>query len=481
MTGAPLLEIAVVLLGFVVLMVEAFSSIDKRLLAITSIVGLVAVLVATFFLPSPPAAEVTGMWSFYAADSLAIFFKRFALVTTMLVLIMMIDYAPIVRQTIHGATHQAGLGEFFAIPLFTCAGLMWMASAVDFVMIFVSLEVVTMSFYVLVAFTRRNPVSLEAGVKYLILSALSTGFLVYGITWIFGVTGETNLARITAALTAADVERAPALFGMALVLVALGFKIAAVPFQIWVPDVYQGAPTPVTAYLSVGSKAAGFVVLLRVLEPFFILPQMQRLLVAVAALTLIYGNVAALPQTNLKRLLAYSSIGHAGYLLVGVVSLSGAAISFYLVSYLLMTMLSFAVLVIVASQAGDRIEDFNGLSTRSPFLSFAMLIAMASLAGIPFTAGFLGKFFIFDAAIRQHQTMLAIVGVITVACGFYYYLKVVRAMYWEPATSTAALPVSQFSRVTMTGLIAAIIVLGVYPQPILNALRPQRAAAAAAR
>ena len=474
MTGAPLLEIAVVLLGLIVLMVEAFATtIDKRSLAITSIVGLAAVLVATFFLPAPPPAEASGFWSFYAADSLAIFFKRFALVTTILVLIMMIDYAPVVRQTIHGATQQAGLGEFFAIPLFTCAGLMWMASAVDFVMIFVSLEVVTMSFYVLVAFTRRNPASLEAGVKYLILSALSTGFLVYGITWIFGVTGETNLARITAALSVANIERGPALFGMALVLVALGFKIAAVPFQIWVPDVYQGAPTPVTAYLSVGSKAAGFVVLLRVLEPFFIMPEMQRLLVAVAALTLIYGNVAALPQTNLKRLLAYSSIAHAGYLLVGIVSLAGSAVSFYLVSYLLMTMLSFAVLIIVSAQTGDRIEDFNGLSTRAPFLSFAMLIAMASLAGIPFTAGFLGKFFIFDAAIRQHQTMLVVVGVLTVACGFYYYLKVVRAMYWEPATTTATVPVSSFSRFTMGALIAAIIVLGVYPQPILNALRPQ--------
>ena len=482
MTGAPLLEIAVVLLGLTVLLVEAFATtIDKRSLAIASIVGLAAVLVATFFLPSPHPAEATGFWSFYTADSLAIFFKRFALVTTILVLIMMIDYAPIVRQTIHGATQQAGLGEFFAIPLFTCAGLMWMASAVDFVMIFVSLEVVTMSFYVLVAFTRRNPASLEAGVKYLILSALSTGFLVYGITWIFGVTGETNLARITAALSAANVERMPALFGMALVLVALGFKIAAVPFQIWVPDVYQGAPTPVTAYLSVGSKAAGFVVLLRVLEPFFIMPEMQKLLVVVAALTLIYGNVAALPQTNLKRLLAYSSIAHAGYLLVGVVSLSGSAVSFYLVSYLLMTMLSFAVLVAVASQTGDRIEDFNGLASRSPFLSFAMLVAMASLAGIPFTAGFLGKFFIFDAAIQQRQTLLVVIGVITVACGFYYYLKVVRAMYWEPATTTAAVPISSFSRVTMGALIAAIIVLGVYPQPVLNALRPEPVATSAAR
>ncbi len=472
MIAAPYLEIAVVVLGVVILMVEAFAErIDKRVFAVASIIGLVLILIASFFLSPAPAASATGFWSFYATDPLAIFFKRFALVATILVLIMMIDYAPLVRQSIHGATAQAGLGEFFALPLFTCAGLMWMASAVDFVMIFVSLELVTMSFYVLVAFTRRNPLALEAGVKYLILSALSTGFLVYGITWIFGVTGETNLARITTVIGSGSVEKVPLLFGMALILVALGFKIAAVPFQIWVPDVYQGAPTPVTAYLSVASKAAGFVVLLRVLVPFFMLPQMQRLLVVVAILTLLYGNLAALPQTNLKRLLAYSSIAHAGYLLIGVVCLAGVAVGFYLVAYLLMTILSFAIMVVVANQTGDRIEDFNGLAKRAPFLSLGMLIAMASLAGVPFTAGFLGKFFIFDAAIRQHQTALVIVGVITVACGFYYYLKVVRAMYWETSAISDPIRLTSLSRITMIALIAGIILLGVYPQPILNAMR----------
>jgi len=472
--SAPTLEIGVLVLGLFVLLVEAFAPrIEKRKLAFTAIFGLVAVLAASFFLaPAPVDVATTGFWDFYAADPLAIFFKRFALVTTILVLVMMIDYAPIVRQSIHGMTHQSGLGEFFALPIFTCVGLMWMASAVDFVMIFVSLELVTVSFYVLVSFTRRNPATLEAGVKYLILSALSTGFLVYGITWIFGVTGETNLARVTAVLANPAIETVPALFGMVLVLIALGFKIAAVPFQMWVPDVYQGAPTPVTAFLSVGSKAAGFVVLLRVLQPFFTLPQMERLLTVMALLTLIYGNLAALPQNNLKRLLAYSSIAHAGYLLIGVVSLAGEAISFYLVAYLLMTLLSFAVLIAVAKQTGDNIEDFNGLAKRSPFLAFAMLIAMASLAGVPFTAGFLGKFFIFDAALRHDQTTLIVVGVITVACGFYYYLKVVRAMYWEVSAIDTAVPVSGLSRLTMAAMIAGIIFLGVYPQPVLNALRP---------
>src|SRR5437867_929100 len=455
-----------------ILMVEAFATkIDKLVLAFAAITGLATVLVASFFVvPSWPPDQATGFWSFYIADRLSIFFKQFALLTTILVLIMMIDYAPVVSSSFSISAAQVGLGEFFAVPIFTCAGLMYMASAIDFVFIFVSLELVTISFYVLVSYTRRNPATLEAGVKYLVLSALSTAFFVYGITWLFGATGETNLQRITVALTNPSTEQSAALFGMVLVLVALGFKIAAVPFQIWVPDVYQGAPTPVTAYLSVGSKAAGFVVLLRVLQPFLALPETQRLIVLIAILTLIYGNLAALPQSNLKRLLAYSSIAHAGYLLIGVVCFDVGAVSFYLVAYLLMTLLSFAVLILVAQQAGEEISDFDGLARRSPFLAFAMLIGMVSLAGVPFTAGFLGKFFIFYAAIAQHQTILVIVGVLTVGCGFYYYLKVVRAMYWQ-STNLAKIPVNGLSRLAISALVIATIWFGVYPQPILDALK----------
>ena len=186
------------------------------------------------------------------------------------------------------------------------------------------------------------------------------------------------------------------------------------------------------------------------------LPQIERLLVVIAALTLIYGNLAALPQSNLKRLLAYSSIAHAGYLLIGVVAFAGAAVAYYLVAYLLMTLLCFAVLIVVGNSAGEKIEDYAGLAKRSPFLAFALLIGMMSLAGVPFTAGFLGKFFIFDAAIRQHQTLLVAIGVITVGCGFYYYLKVVRAMYWLEPAKPEPLPVGALSRLTMTILIAAI-------------------------
>ncbi|MGB9157048.1 MAG: NADH-quinone oxidoreductase subunit N, partial [Chthoniobacterales bacterium] len=422
MFSAPYLEVAVLVLGAVILLIESFSSkLDRRYLGYAALVGLTLIFLATFRVAPQTATSSAPFWDFYSADTTSLFFKRIALATTAGVIVMILDFAPLVATGIQGATPQSGLGEFFALPLFTCAGLMWMSSAIDFVLIFVSLELVTISFYVLVGFTRRNPASLEAAVKYLVLSAVATGFLVYGITWIFGATGETNLQKITTVLSRPGLEQNAALFGAVLVIIALGFKIAAVPFHIWVADVYQGAPTPVTAYLSVGSKAAGFVVLLRVLDPFLLLPQMQTLLVAIAVLTLIYGNLAALPQTNVKRLLAYSSIAHAGYLLVAVVSFSGRAVAFYLVAYLLMTLLSFAVLILVSQPGGDQLESFAGLSQRSPFLAFAMLVAMASLAGVPFTAGFLGKFLVFDAAIATHHFGLVVVAIVTVGAGFDYY------------------------------------------------------------
>ena len=472
MISAPYLEVAVLVLGAVILLIESFSSkLDRRYLGYAALVGLTLIFLATFRVAPQTATSSAPFWDFYSADTTSLFFKRIALATTAGVIVMILDFAPLVATGIQGATPQSGLGEFFALPLFTCAGLMWMSSAIDFVLIFVSLELVTISFYVLVGFTRRNPASLEAAVKYLVLSAVATGFLVYGITWIFGATGETNLQKITTVLSRPGLEQNAALFGAVLVIIALGFKIAAVPFHIWVADVYQGAPTPVTAYLSVGSKAAGFVVLLRVLDPFLLLPQMQTLLVAIAVLTLIYGNLAALPQTNVKRLLAYSSIAHAGYLLVAVVSFSGRAVAFYLVAYLLMTLLSFAVLILVSQPGGDQLESFAGLSQRSPFLAFAMLVAMASLAGVPFTAGFLGKFLVFDAAIATHHFGLVIVAIVTVGAGFYYYFKVVRAIYWDaPSSSTDKIIVSPLTRAALIALIAGTFVLGVYPQPIFDAL-----------
>ncbi len=473
-----ILEFSVVCLGIVLLMVEAFfNKAPKTIVAYAGVVGLTVVLVLSFFV-DPAVIADSSFARFYEADAVAMLFKQFALVCTVFVLLMSIDYAPLVERFIPGVGRGAGVGEFFVIPLFTCAGLMWMASAADFVSIFVSLELVTISFYVMVAYLRRSPTGLEAGTKYLILGALSTGFLVYGITWIFGMTGHTNLAAIAEVLPGmARVNLTALLFGIALVFVALGFKVAAVPFQFWVPDVYQGAPTPVTAFLSIGSKAAGFVVLLRVLEPFYVLPAVQAKLVpalaVMAGMTLVYGNLAAMPQTNFKRLLAYSSIGHAGYLLMGVasigVAMAGAAISFYLVAYLFTTMLAFFVLVIASKAVGgDEIAKFNGLAKRAPWLAAAMLLSMLSLAGIPFTAGFIGKLFIFQVALAGGHFWLVGIGVITVAAGFYYYLKIARAMYWQEGPEDAVvIEASLSAKIAMGVMAAAILVLGVYPRPVL--------------
>lgn len=475
------LEVAVLVLGVLLLLTEAFASNQKKnVLAWGGIIGLSIVFVLTFFVSTAPTLSPYGR--FYAADDLAIFFKRFALLTTIFVLAMSLEYKSVLRNFIYSSKGEAGIGEFYCLPVFTCAGLMWMASAVDFIMIFVSLELVTISFYVLVSYMRKNHGSLEAGVKYLILGALSTGFFVYGITWIFGITGQTHLKQISIHAQLLQGSAVPLLFGVALVLIALGFKIAAVPFQLWVPDVYQGAPTPITAYLSVGSKAAGFVVLIRVLNTFlgigFLHDKLVAILTGMAALTLVYGNLAAIPQDNLKRLLGYSSIAHAGYLLVGIASIDSAnsslaisSVVFYLAGYLAMTLLSFVVMIVVANQSGgDDIANFRGLSKRSPFLAFGMLVAMSSLAGIPLTAGFLGKFLVFFAAIDQHHYVLAGIGIVTVAAGFYYYLKVVRAMYWLDSDSEAPVVASGLTKAVIVVLVALTFVLGVYPQPVFKML-----------
>ena len=476
-----LLDLAVLAIGLIVLLLEAFDEEKEKIfIGWLSIAGIGLVFTLSFFVHPASYAKVTQFSQFYTADVMALFYKRIALGATLLVLIMVREYRSILMRSIPSAGQDGGLGEFFTIPVFTCLGLMWMASAVDFMMIFVSLELVTVSFYILVSYMRRSSASLEAGVKYLILGALSAGFLVYGIAWIFGITGETNLPRVADKLnTLAPGNLTGVLFGMTLILVGLGFKVAAVPFQLWVPDVYQGAPTPITAFLSVGSKAAGFIVLMRVLGVFMGAPllhdKIPPILAGMALLTLLYGNLAAMPQLNLKRLLAYSSIGHAGYLLVALASAGAATVgtvSYYLAAYLLMTLLAFLVLIVVhAATGGDDITNFNGLGQRSPLLAFGLLISMLSLAGVPFTAGFLGKFMVFRDAIGQGQWTLVAVGAITVAAGFYYYLKVVRAMYWNMATDTAAIAVTSLTKVTIAILVILIFVLGVFPQPVLAMLR----------
>ncbi|MEC5125447.1 NADH-quinone oxidoreductase subunit N [Verrucomicrobiales bacterium BCK34] len=481
------LEIIVVALGLVMLMVDAFVKLeDKRSIAWIGMLGLSVVFLLLFQVKGPENTDA-AFWQFYSAnDTTALFFKGIAVLTTLIVLVMAVDYSPVVvDQTAKpekGAHPQSGLGEFFALPMFACAGLMWMASANNLVSIFVSLEAVTITFYILVTYLRRNVGSLEAGVKYLILGALSTGFLVYGFAWLFGITGSMDLAEITTALGKGDVNTTAALFAFALILMASAFKVGAAPFHLWIPDVYQGAPTPITAFLSVGSKAAGFIVFLRLATPFLasapLVGKVTMVLTVVAALTLLFGNFSAIPQKNFKRLLAYSSIAHAGFLMMALASapeklVEGSeltpvnVIAFYLGAYLLMTLLAFLVMSTMRKvQVSEEIDSYRGLAKRSPFLAFALLISMASLAGIPLTAGFFGKFFVFQLAVAQQQWLLVVVGLIGAGAGFYYYLKIAASMYLSPTEKnddTSAIAISPLSRVTMIALIVAIIAAGFAP------------------
>jgi NADH-quinone oxidoreductase subunit N len=340
-------------------------------------------------------------------------------------------------------------------------------------LLFVSLELITVTFYVLTSFQRGRLVSLEAGVKYLIIGALSTAFTVYGIALVYGTAGHLNfneLSRVTPDLGG----NAVFLFGLLFVMTGLGFKIAAFPFQIWAPDVYQGAPSPTSAFLAVGSKAAGFVLLLRVLFSAApaIADQWENLLIAVSAVTILYGNLCALPQRNIKRLLGYSSIAHAGYLLLGIAALNDtgrSAMLFYLAGYLFTVVAAFSVIsVVLRHLETEDISGLAGLSARSPLLAGTMTLAMVSLAGIPPLAGFVGKFFLLKAVIERGAEnagyyCLAFTALAGVVMSLYYYFNVIRAMYWSPASDASVIPLSRPMRFAMYGCIAGIFYVGLFP------------------
>lgn len=488
------LEILILLLGFTMLGIEAFSSNRSRSrIAVLGISGLFVVLL--FLIIAVPSSEVPyDYWGIYHVDKLALFYKAIAILTTLLVLVLAKDFSPAFKKYTSQSNEFSGIGEYYCLPIFVCAGLMWMASAKDLITIFVSLELVTIGFYVLVSFMRRNVGSLEAGVKYLVLGALSTGFLVYGIAWTFGVTGQFDLSEIAKVLNSGEIEKKPIIFAFALLMVGLGFKVAAVPFHIWVPDVYQGTSMPITAFLSVGSKAAGFIVLLRVVEPFLNSPLTSSSVILILSflicVTLLFGNLVAIKQTNVKRLLAYSSIAHAGFLMMALPAMESGfhsqligpspvdSISFYLAGYLLMTMLCFLVITIVSSlTGGENIDDLRGLGARSPLLAFAMLVGVASLAGIPLTVGFFGKFLLFNIAIQyavfSGSWYIVAFAVLGASTGFYYYFKIIRAMYWGGAEQDGdqlALTISTLSRVVIIVLLAGVILCGVFPKLILGFL-----------
>jgi NADH-quinone oxidoreductase subunit N len=489
------LEILILLLGFTMLGIEAFSSNRSRSgIAVLGISGLFVVL--SFLIFAVPSAESPyDYWGIYHVDKWALFYKAIAILTTLLVLVLAKDFSPAFKKYTSQSNESSGIGEYYCLPIFVCAGLMWMASAKDLITIFVSLELVTIGFYVLVSFMRRNVGSLEAGVKYLVLGALSTGFLVYGIAWTFGVTGQFDLSEIAKVLNSGEIEKKSIIFAFALLMVGLGFKVAAVPFHIWVPDVYQGTSMPITAFLSVGSKAAGFIVLLRVVEPFINSPLTSSSVILILSflicVTLLFGNLIAIKQTNVKRLLAYSSIAHAGFLMMALPAmesgflskLSGPSpmdsISFYLAGYLLMTMLCFSVITIVSSLTdGENIDDLRGLGSRSPLLAFAMLVGVASLAGIPLTVGFFGKFLLFNIAIQyavfSGSWYIVTFAVLGASAGFYYYFKIIRAMYWggsEQGRDQVVLTVSTLSRVVIIALLAGVILCGIFPKMILGFLQ----------
>ena len=483
------IEVLLALLGLVILLVSAFMpKVSDRALAWTGIAGC-----ALAFLLLDGASESLPAFvaPYYSLDTLSLFYKGFALVITALVLWLVAES----ESTLSSFSLDGRLGELIALPLIVCTGMMWMASAKDLVTVFVSLELVTVSFYVLVAYTRKSALSLEAGVKYLILGAAATGVLVYGAAWVYGATGSLTFDGIAAAVKNPAVNKSVLLFGIVFLLAGLGFKVAAAPFHMWVPDVYQGASTPVTTFLSVGSKASGFIVLTRVIDSLLsdgsrVASEVTNLLLISAAITVLLGSLPAIFQTSVKRLLAYSSISHAGFLLLALASRSsarfdlssGGIVAFYLATYLPMTVLAFFVLCVARRHGiGDSLEELKGLGRRSPLLAFLLTIAMASLAGLPLTAGFLGKMLVFVAAVDHGYWGVIGCAIIGAAAGFYYYFKVILAIYTTEGAAEEPLKVSLSSKAIAIALAVVIIVLGLYPRPLQKVLASASNAAVAAQ
>ncbi len=366
-----------------------------------------------------------------AVDQFALFFKVLFLGAAAITVLMSVRYLEV---------EGASPGEYYFLILCATLGMMIMAGGIDLITIFIGLETMAVSFYILAGFIKPSQRSNEAAVKYFLLGAFSLGILLYGMSLMYGLSGTTSL-RTMATAFAGQTHDPRLVLAVILVVAGVGFKIAAVPFHMWAPDVYEGAPTPVTAFLSVGSKAASFAMLLRIfLEGLPAMSADWRLLFWVlSAITMTAGNVAAVTQTNVKRMLAYSSIAHAGYLLIGVVvgtERGVTAMLIYLFVYAFMQLGAFAVIVMLRRRdvIGDELKDFSGLSFRNPFAAFAMLIFMLSLGGIPPTAGFMGKFWLFSAAIDQHYYWLAVIGVLNSAISLYYYIRIVVFMYLKKET-----------------------------------------------
>ncbi len=409
-----------------------------------------------------------------AHDPFAVYFKLLFVIVAFITVLISVSSVEIARR------HRT---EYFVLVLGMLLGMMFLASSTDLIMLYLSFELVSLPAYLLTGFSRTDKFGAEAALKYVIYGAVSSGIMLFGMSIIYGVTGTTSLHEIAAILSGGAIYPGAVFIALVMILAGIGYKVAFVPFHFWCPDIYQGAPTPVTAYLSVGSKAAGFAMLLRVLftgftefssdgEAIFISQTEWPLLVGVlSGITMTLGNLAAINQSNLKRLLAYSSIAHAGYLLMGVAAISLAGIEsvlFYLFAYAFMNLGAFYVLITYANKLRSyEIEDFRGVGWRSPFLGSVMVVFLVSLAGLPPVLGFIGKFYIFAAVMHEGLYWLAVVGILNSVFALYYYARVFKAMWLvRPEDDAEAIPVGGLN-LALVGVLAAVtLFFPVYWEPL---------------
>lgn len=463
------LEVCVLIFGLVVLVADLWLPVErKKLLGYAAAAGLTFLLAINLGGWGHCTDSGHAFSDMFVQDALSIFFNRFFLLSAIIVLVMIAEFSDQIA---------AGISEYYSLVLFSLVGMLFASSVNNFALLFVSLELITVSFYILTSFQRARGRSLEAGVKYLIIGALSTAFTVFGITLVWGTSGKFSFTELST-VAAQFSDNKLFLFGLLFVIVGLGFKISAFPFQIWTPDVYEGAPTPTTAFLAIGSKAAGFALLLRVL--FTAVPaitqQKADVLIIISAITILYGNLCALPQRNLKRLLGYSSIAHAGYMLLGVAAMAGAktpdgaaAILYYLSGYLFTVLGAFLVITLVMRHLEtEDISGLAGLAGRSPLLAGTMTLSMVSLAGLPPLAGFFGKFLLLKSVINEGPMnhgyyWLAFIALVGVVISIYYYFGVVRAMFWGQANVSLPIHISGPIRVAIFVCIAGMFWLGVFP------------------
>lgn len=447
----------------VLLLVDLFIPRERK--GITALLAALGLAFTLGFTLAQIGMQQTGFQGMVIADGFSTFVNALLLVSGLLGIALAYGYVK--RMGIER-------GEYYTLLLFSVAGMMLMAQAADLIVVFLALELLSIPLYVLAAFARPKPESEEAGLKYFLLGAFATGFIVYGTALVFGASGSTNLAAIVAAASSGTANLLLLAIGSALILVALGFKVAVVPFHMWTPDVYQGAPSAVTAFMSSGAKIAGFAALLRVFATAFpsIASDMTGIFWAVSALTMILGNVIAIAQSNIKRLLAYSSIAHAGYILMAFVpygnpdvrDVSIAAGLFYLVAYAITNFGAWGVVIALEKSEGRGLElaDYAGLARKHPVLAAAMAVFMLSLIGLPPTIGLVGKFYLFRAVIAGGFTGLAIIGVLTSLISAYYYLRVIVIMYMrdgEPETEHES-----FLDLTTIFTAVATVVISLVPQ-----------------